>query len=285
MTTNNLGFRNNRDTREQLPANTIRILIAGDSHIDGVMYNKENVASHLSKLLKQNFSEIEFEVINGGVGYYNLQHYIGFLHKFGYLQPQIFVLVIYTGNDFGGAITYAEQKKEIQIPPRTKKYMDTLNGAFSMSPRSLGPIAQGLNQIYFLKHYPKMKEKALELGKQTITKINNYCNLNKISLIVALLPTKNDIEPHLDAEQFEKTRLALNLSKKDLSINRKLSLSLKEWLVQNSIETIDLADIMKDSTQEYFWKGDYHINNIGHKRMADAFFEKLKKFPILDINR
>ena len=100
MTTNNLGFREDEDTQENKPANTIRVLVTGDSHIDGVVYNSESFPNLLESRLNADYGSERFEVINGGVGYYGPQHYLGFLRKYAFLRPDMFIVVVYSGNDF-----------------------------------------------------------------------------------------------------------------------------------------------------------------------------------------
>ena len=40
------------------------------------------------------------EVINGGTGYYGPHNYSGFLQRFMFLRPNLYVVVFYTGNNF-----------------------------------------------------------------------------------------------------------------------------------------------------------------------------------------
>lgn len=45
LAVNNLGFREDSDTKRQKDLETYRILVTGDSHMDGVVYNSESFAN------------------------------------------------------------------------------------------------------------------------------------------------------------------------------------------------------------------------------------------------
>ena len=122
ITTNNLGFREDADTPKTKPANTTRILVTGDSHTDGVVHNAESFSNQLEHLLASEYPNRQFEVVNGGVGYYAPQNYAGFIERFAYLKPDVFILTIYTGNDFIDAVEVAHQRGKIAAPTRPDDY-------------------------------------------------------------------------------------------------------------------------------------------------------------------
>ncbi len=66
MKTNNMGFRCDESTGIKKPEGTIRILITGDSHTDGVIYNSESVAARLEELLKKQQPGKDFEALECG---------------------------------------------------------------------------------------------------------------------------------------------------------------------------------------------------------------------------
>jgi hypothetical protein len=82
MRTNNLGFREDTDTDVKKRDDTVRILVTGDSHIDGVVDNSESFPNRLEALLNSSGLGPTFEVINGGTGYYGPQHYSRFIEKY-----------------------------------------------------------------------------------------------------------------------------------------------------------------------------------------------------------
>jgi hypothetical protein len=93
MKTNNLGFRRDTDTFPD-KVRKIRILVTGDSHIDGVLNNSESCCATLENLLNQSYNDNIYEVINGGVGYYFPRNYLGIINKYLYLSPDIFIVIL-----------------------------------------------------------------------------------------------------------------------------------------------------------------------------------------------
>jgi hypothetical protein len=64
--TNNLGFRKDSDTTECKGSGVYRILVTGDSHTDGVVYNSESFPNRLETMLNLSSKKLTYEVINGG---------------------------------------------------------------------------------------------------------------------------------------------------------------------------------------------------------------------------
>ena len=79
---NNLGFAENSATNKQKGRNIYRILVSGDSHIDGWVNNDESFPNRLENLLNSSVQGIGFEVINGAVEMYGPFNHVGFLRKY-----------------------------------------------------------------------------------------------------------------------------------------------------------------------------------------------------------
>ncbi|MBI5912101.1 MAG: SGNH/GDSL hydrolase family protein [Betaproteobacteria bacterium] len=187
MVVNNLGFREDIDTLTAKPGQTYRILVTGDSHMDGVVYNSESFTNRLEALLELSYKSPQFKVLNGGAGYYGPHNYAGFLKKFLYLKPDMYVVVLYTGNDFLDGITTAEIRHRAQIPKRPDGYYRALEEAASYN---AGAIGQALNQAYFFKTFPELETTAVDVAYEQILDIARTCSSERIAFIVVTLPTK-----------------------------------------------------------------------------------------------
>ena len=269
LQTNNLGFREDSDTSEQKAKGTVRILVTGDSHIDGVVNNNESFANQLEDRLNRGLTTPGYECINGGVGHFGPQNYSGFLKRFLYLKPDVFFVVIYTGNDFMDAICIEEFHRRLKTNKRPDDYVQKLTAANKIID---GNLAQAINQVYFFKTFPHLKDKALEITGKHLEMITKICKDNNIKLMVALLPTKTDIEPNTDAERIKAANEMLHLTDTDLAINRHLAISLATWLEMKEINYIDLYEYMKNRNVTLFWKKDHHLNTNGHALMADIIY-------------
>ena len=126
MRTNNIGCRNDQDTEIKKHNNVKRIIITGDSHTDGVLNNSESVAAHLKEIFSKNYPDLEFEVLNAGNGYYGPQNYLGVLKKFLPYQPDAFIVIVYTGNDFLDGLRIETENNRMENPERPHGYFDKL---------------------------------------------------------------------------------------------------------------------------------------------------------------
>ena len=272
LATNNLGFRNAQDTAEQKHPGQQRIFILGDSHIDGVLPNNDNVAYHLQQRLNTRLPPPGAEVLNLGTGYHTFENYRGMVEKFAYLLPDAVVVIVYTGNDFLETIMQAVGNRQIANPERDAAYYSVLQQLLALE-RGPALIAQGFNQLYFFKHFPQLQSIALEFAQQSLAAINDHAAANQIALLVLLLPTKPDAESHYDAAALEQAVASVGFSAADLAINRRLTQTLAQWLTANGIAHRDLLEDFKNGADEYFWRRDYHINHKGHALIAKILDE------------
>jgi len=265
MRSNNLGLRNEGETTEEKDKGNYRVIITGDSHVDGVLDNNESVAFFLEEGLNKIYPTRKNEVLNAGNGYFGPQNYLGVFHKFQQFTPDLFIVTIYTGNDFLDAIRIEAENDRLNVPQRPKDYYDNLwevDGLYS------GFTGQYLNQLKFFKTFPAYRDTTLLITQQSLIQIKTLCIKNHCSLMVVLLPTKIDTEPQTDQERIDKVFLMMNYHRSQLQENRDMVLALIEWLEQNKITFIDLQETYIQSDSELFWKADYHVNITGHKLMA-----------------
>lgn len=81
LKTNNLGFREDRDTVTVKEKGMIRALVSGDSQVDGVVENAGSFPHLLEEQLNAASQGAKFEFLNGGTGYYGPDHYLLFFAK------------------------------------------------------------------------------------------------------------------------------------------------------------------------------------------------------------
>jgi len=275
MAVNNLGFREDADTAREKDINTYRILVTGDSHIDGVVSNAESFPNRLETLLNSSGRRMVFEVINGGTGYYGPYNYAGFLKKFLYLKPDMFIVVIYSGNDFLDAIKTAGIRSRIRLPGRPEGYTRSLKEAGA---ENSGAVCQALNQAYFFQTYPELETVAVEIAYNQLLKITRTCAANGIELLILTLPTSCDISGPSPSSTWESARRKLGLSPNELGLNRRLGRSLLAQLKTAGVRTFDPFNGMRHSLKPLFWERDFHLNRAGHDLLARLVFEQLSYF-------
>lgn len=123
-----------------------------------------------------------------------------------------------------------------------------------------------------------MKEKVIKHVAEILLRISDLCKQYKIDFMVVLLPTKADVEWGTDSKRLEEEKECLGMSELDLSINKDLKGDLIKFLSNHNIRYLDMYNDMLNKNVEFYWKKDYHLNDEGHKFLADTFYEKCNRF-------
>jgi len=270
---NNMGFKENEDfSIEELKKKHI-ILVIGDSHTDGVVYNSESFPNRLELALNSDsmnrWNGKEVEVINAGVGYYGPQNYLGTLKKYLELEPKTVIVCMYTGNDFLDAVRIEAENKRMSVPKRGDSYYMKL---WELDEKYPGFTGQFMNQVKYFKTYPEFKNEALLFTRRSLKQINNLCKERGIELIVTLLPSKYAVEPQTDRNRINDAVKIMRFRKDHMEMNVKMGKSIRKWLNENSIANINLLDSLKGSTDTLYWFKDYHLNHLGHDRVAEVIY-------------
>ena len=272
--TNNFGFREDANTKVYKDEGVIRILVTGDSHIDSIVINNESFPSLLEDKLNSAAKKKRFEVINAACGFYAFDNYYAAIRRYLFLNPEVFIVVVYIGNDFMGAAEVLERRGKVnKRPPEYKKLSSLFKKGWTWP-----AIWQAVNQIYYFKTFPAMKEEAVRHALKTILEISAFCKKYDIEFIVVFLPTKLDVEWQEDKVALEKIAKHLELTDEDMKINRDLTESLIKGLKEGQINFLDLYDDMKGREFELYWKTDYHLNAKGHELLAEEVYKKYRNF-------
>jgi lysophospholipase L1-like esterase len=97
---NALGLRGS-DLDERKPPGTVRILVLGDSFVEGAQVAlEETFVARIERALASRFAERRWQVINGGVSRYGTADEVELFELRGRsLSPDIVLLTFFTGND------------------------------------------------------------------------------------------------------------------------------------------------------------------------------------------
>jgi hypothetical protein len=270
FTTNNLGFVNREDTPLTAKPGVQRVLLTGDSHVEGVVSVEENLAAVLEDLLAARGED--FEILNAGAAYYTPHHYAAVLERFAGLEPDVYVVVVYSGNDFIGALEAEQYLGRLELPDRPDDYVETLKRGEKAAIRGwwhAGAIYQHLNQTFFFAHYPEYADVALAAFQQQLGLIIEDCRSREIRFVVAFLPTKLQVEYETDGEHLDRVLDTLGLTDADLETTPQLSDRLMSWLRTQGVQVVDLAPAFDEAEDELFWRRDYHLGVAGHRLLAE----------------
>ena len=270
--TNNLGLREDADTSVEKPPGVRRILVTGDSHTEGSVYNQESWANRLEALLQAGAAPgVRYEVLNAACGHFTAQHYLAVFEKFQKLRPDAFVIGFYTGNDFLEAVSFAERHGELRTPERPEGYAE-IEKLKERDGSLYQAVGQAVNQIHFFHAFPGLERTALERTERAFREIHARARAAGVEFVVVLIPTKLDVEWETDAARNQAMKAGLHLADVDLAVNRELTQALEVWLDEEQIPWVDAYPAMQAGATEYYWMQDYHLNVAGHDLVARELF-------------
>jgi hypothetical protein len=135
--TNALGLREDQEVPEEKA--DLRVLVVGDSHVDGLCANADSFPNLLEASLSERHPGRTIEVVNAGTGGWSFYNYLGALEGLAYLRPDVFVVVVYGGNDFQGAMSLHHFQRGERAPrPSTARW----TRRWSSASRAAGPASR-----------------------------------------------------------------------------------------------------------------------------------------------
>ena len=253
--TNNLGLRRDADTSVSRDSNTYRILVLGDSHVDGYVDNAELFTTLLEHDLSADAAPgRRVEVLNAGVGGYAPSQERDWYRLHGrQLQPDLVLAVSYVGNDLEwpyaeGEDPAARLEELSPLDPRRSRVGTVARWAVKVGPlrepwRRLGlpgwqsragyPLDtlvralrtcegcyfQSLQQASFAHHDPPKGRQALALAGEFLVELDQMVRADGSRFAVALLPSRWQVEPDLADDDRRAVATLLGLGSQDLVLD------------------------------------------------------------------
>ncbi len=268
--TNNLGFRDDDDVIEK-KSNEMRVLVTGDSHTDGVLrYNTQSFVNIWEEKLNAADSTTFYNCMNGGVGYYTFRNYHGFLKKFAYLQPDVFYISVFTGNDFRETVKFEDDRTSISNI--YKSWYMRFRRKFQSAEQQAFPYIQGIEQLLYFESFPDEKERAMQIAKKYLLQIIEMCKEKNIRLIVTLLPSRLEVKPAF----YKHIQTLFDLDTETMNTNKELTATLIKFLQEQHIETHDLTPALLNTSEKLYWDEDLHINPKAHELIGDFLYETIR---------
>jgi hypothetical protein len=265
LETNNLGFREDRDTATKKAPGSYRILVTGDSHTDGVVANAESFANRLELRLAAAGRQRAFEVINGGVGHYGPFQYRRFYRRHAELAPDLLVVNLFMGNDFLDTCRELEQVQGV-ANPRPEAYGPALAAA---NPKIPGGVAQGLNQVYYLTTFPPMVERSLAATAEELIALRDEARDDDVPLLVLLQPARIAVDRgEVTSERLALARQQLGIGPEALAVQETLRQGILARLQAARVPFLDLHPSFAAEPAGLFWDYDEHLSVRGHERVA-----------------
>ncbi len=266
--TNAQGLRDDADVRSQRPA--VRLLFTGDSHIDGVLDNRDSLPNRIETWLADALGQEEVEVLNAAVGGFTLHNYVGTFERLAFLQPHAFVAVVYGGNDFQAAVVLHRYFESLGKFEFERFSPGARNDAWEAS----GTIrAQESGQVKYFLDNPGDEALAIEAALTALRELQRQCREQGVPLLVAYLPPPMTGQPQFWEEARALTREALDCSDEALAVSDRIADGMLDGLRESGVPTVDLRPRIRGSLDLLYWREDCHLNIKGHHACADELAE------------
>ena len=257
LVTNSLGLREDEEVLASRP--DLRILIAGDSHTDGVCHNREAFGNLLEADLSSARPGSSIESLNAGKGGYDFYHYLGTLERFLDLEPDVFVVAVYGGNDFVNVLTPFHRFNGTRRPPGSALYADLMSEAIARE--DLKPaLAQSFASYKYFDTHPDQMEVALQAARDVTTEILVTCLRNSVHPVFVYIPAMPDTEWEQEADMFDALTEILEISPAGLASTDRMADSYLEFLRDRRVDVVDLREVFERAGPGNFWRTDHHIN-------------------------
>jgi lysophospholipase L1-like esterase len=242
-----------------------RVLVLGDSHTYGLVDTHETLSAVLEDLLRARAIGSGATVWNAAVAGSGPFEYLGSLRRQLALEPDLVVLVVFTGNDFMNALPYDEFRTK-QHPPTADRAMRQRLGDAREHWRA--PLAQGLSQALEFASAPAEGERALAAASSALRDFAALCAEHDVPLLLALLPTKVDVDVDDDRETIARMFEVLELTPEAYAINAALGARLGAALEGPGVRVVDLSPAMRAENAPLYWQRDHHLAVRGHRVVA-----------------
>jgi hypothetical protein len=264
MRTNSLGLREDSELAPEAP--DLRVFITGDSHTDGVCNNRETFSSRLEVGLSAAVSGRSVEVLNAGVGGYSFYNYIGAFERFYEFDMQVFVVVVYGGNDFENIVTPYYFWRGEDRPPWRESWA-LVEAGIELDRSSM---AQGLMPITYFAQAPWLEVPMVEEAVRATRELQRRCNEEGVELVVVYLPSVFEVKPGKRPDLWPEMVIALELDREELGVTRRQANLYLEGLAEAGVKHVDLRPAFLASRKELYWRKDLHLNLQGNQLVADV---------------
>lgn len=271
LRTNGLGMRNDAEVSEVSPA--LRILVTGDSHIEGVCANTESCSFVLQRLLEDSDPDLDVEVLNAGAGAHNLFNYLGTFERFAHLKPNVYVVVVYGGNDFSGAMLldrYFRRRPAFKVRPYMIEQQQLPDAIASLLP-------QEVSQDIYFGNNPEDVQAAIDLSCAFSVELRELCARNDTELLFVYLPPPTTGQPDFFRADLERLMPHARMDPRALGVSERIADAWLEFLVEREVAHLDLRAAFRAADEPLYWRTDHHLNVAGQRLVGESIHESLRE--------
>lgn len=260
--TNSFGLRDDDEPSSERP--DLRVVVLGDSHTAGYCNNAESYAQLVEARLADARPGKRVEVLNAAVPGQTFVHHLGALERMLPFEPDVVVLALYGGNDFGESLGFQHKAHGTQ-----RGDLAALEARLEPA-RELDPEA--VSQFFFsvvqFDSDPQQVDVALQAARDVLTEIQVTCLRHGASLVVLYLPPPPEIDWPRRAARYERLFASIGLAHDRLSALTRLGDATLGFLRSRGVPVLDLRAAFSASDALVYWEQDFHLAIAGHALVA-----------------
>ncbi len=252
LRTNAQGFREDLPTPLLPETGVFRVIALGDSHTDGVATNAQTWPNVLEQELVEKAGYRSVEVINAGVGYYGPDQWADLGLELQALQPSLYIVAMYLGNDFLDAVAEGERRGELRFQ-RPSNWWPRLERVAKGAP---GPVHQALNQQALFAHFPDLMGPAVERTERALVRLGT----SGVPVWVVPLPPRVELSP--ETPEMLAWEAELELKPEHRRLHQRLEVDLREAIEGSNsprFTWIDPRPALEPLGPEAYWPEDHHL--------------------------
>ncbi len=262
LRTNSLGMREDAEPATARP--DLRVLVAGDSHTDGVCPNEQSFPNLTEAALAARFPGRAVEVLNAARGGYTLYQHLGTLERFAPLEPDVFVVAVYGGNDFGEALNLRNYFEQHTPRAGSKAYRERLDRATRAEPELFG---QAILSVAYFAEFPPRAGRAVRACVDVLREIAARCERDGVELVVVYLPSVVAARPG-DVPDLDELLGALELDRGALASEDAMADELLARARELGATVVDVRADFAAAAEPLYWAGEWHVNPAAHALVA-----------------
>ncbi|MFT4843721.1 MAG: hypothetical protein ACI8UD_002900 [Planctomycetota bacterium] len=259
-------------------ADASRVILVGDSHLDGVVSTSDNLTTLLEDAATANGTPTAF--LNAGCGFYSLwQSVLRACDLIQRYQPKVVVLVVFMGNDFiecdNQSMPHLDDELRHQLaladpPPETtsarKKRVEMIEQYRLL-------FWQGLNQAMYLMDHPDRLSVIASKAAHAIEHMEREAQAHNVQVLWALLPSFDLAFPDYAKGLGKGVEAVVNSG-----AQRRMRDAFVAELTKRGSAIVDLETAFKDDGRALtLYAKDFHIYRDGHRVAADVLAPSIDK--------